>query len=75
VGCDAALLLQQLQLEKTAATGGSSFATAATGCNFFCFDWLTVTLIKVMCDKLFSKLAVRDASRKLSEKKQGVRSE
>jgi hypothetical protein len=52
VGCDAALLLQQLQLDKTAATGGSSFATAATVCNFFCFDWLNEALIKEMCDKL-----------------------
>ena len=76
VGCDAALLLQQLQLETTAATGEdsckwrlSSFATAATGCNFFCFDWLTEALIKVMCGKVSSRLAVRDASRKLSVKK------
>lgn len=67
--CNSCNWTRQLQLDKTVATGGSSFATAATVCDFFCFDWLTEALIKVMCDKLSSKLAVRDASRKLSVKK------
>ena len=52
--CNSCNWTRQLQLDKTAATGGSSFATAATVCNFFCFDWLTEALIKEMCDKLSS---------------------